>query len=306
MQSRRSFLKQLGLGGIVALGGQFPFEAMAERPFAKITILHTNDVHSRLDPFPQTDKNFGGLGGVVRRAELIKRIRKEEKNVLLFDAGDIFQGTPYFNMFQGEPEIKAMNLMKYDACTIGNHEFDLGLENLTKQLEKAKFPVLCANYDFTKTSMKGVCKDYKIFNLEGIKIGVFGLGIQLYGLVAQEAFGRTRYLDALQKGLEISTKLKKEKKCDMVICLSHLGHEYQHEKVSDVVLARDSEYIDIIIGGHTHTFLDTPVVVKNKNQKDVVINQVGWGGVRLGRLDYFFISKKDFYLSKANTVIIGK
>lgn len=306
MQSRRQFLKQLGLGSVLAWAGQFPMGALASGHLTKITLLHTNDVHSRLDPFPSTDKKFAGLGGVARRASLIAQIRKEEKNVLLFDAGDMFQGTPYFNMYHGEPEILAMNQMRYDAGTIGNHEFDLGIDNLALQLSKADFPILNANYDFSKTSMKGVCKPYKIFHVKGIKIGVFGLGVQLYGLVPTEAFGKTKYIDALQKGLEISKELKIQKACDMVICLSHLGYEYNYEKVSDLVLARDSEHIDVIIGGHTHTFLDTPTLVKNKIEKTVVINQVGWGGVRLGRLDYFFSSKKDFFLSKANTVIIGK
>lgn len=306
MQNRRSFLKQLAIGSGLALTGNFPFEAMAGSYLSKITILHTNDVHSRLEPFPATDKNFPGMGGIARRAELIKKIRKEEKNVLLFDAGDYFQGTPYFNLYKGEPEIIAMNMMQYDACTIGNHEFDLGLDNLATQLGKANFPVLCANYDFEKTVMKGITKPYKIFRTDGISIGVFGLGIQLSGLVPSEAYGKTWYSDGIKKGLEISSLLKKGMQCDLVICLSHLGYSYEYEKASDIVLARNSEDIDVIIGGHTHTFLDTPVIEKNKNGKEVVINQVGWGGVRMGRLDYYFISKKNYFLSKSNTVIIGK
>lgn len=306
MQNRRSFLKQLAIGSGLALTGNYPFEAMAGSYMSRITILHTNDVHSRLEPFPATDRNFPGMGGIARRAELIRKIRKEEKNVLLFDAGDYFQGTPYFNLYKGEPEIKAMNMMQYDACTIGNHEFDLGLDNLAAQLGKANFPVLCANYDFEKTVMKGITEPYKIFRTDGIRIGVFGLGIQLSGLVPPEAYGKTWYSDGIKKGLEISSLLKKDMQCDMVICLSHLGYSYEYEKASDVVLARNSEDIDLIIGGHTHTFLNTPVIEKNKNGKEVVINQAGWAGVRMGRLDYYFISKKNYFLSKSNTVVIGK
>lgn len=306
MQNRRQFLKHLALGGGLLAVGQFPFEAMAQRYTRKLTILHTNDVHSRLEPFPDNDKNFAGLGGVARRAELIKRIRKEERDVLLFDCGDYFQGTPYFNLYQGEPEIKAMNMMGYDAATIGNHEFDLGIDNLATQLRKAKFDVLNANYDFERTPMKGIAQPFKIYNKAGLKIGVFGLGVQLYGLVPPEAYGKTWHHDAIEKGVETSFTLKKRFNCDFVICLSHLGYEYNSEKASDVRLAKASEHIDLILGGHSHTFMETPEVVENKNGVPVVINQVGWGGVRLGRLDYYFTKEKEYFSPNSNTVIIGK
>lgn len=309
MQTRRSFLKKISIGGGLLLAGQFPFEALAKTKTRqiKITILHTNDTHSRIEPFPATDKEFPNMGGVARRASMIKKIRKEEKHVLLFDAGDFFQGTTYFNLYKGETEIKAMNMMEYDACTLGNHEFDLGLDNLAFQLKKANFPTLCANYNFDRTVMKGITEPYRIFNKDGIKIGVFGLGVNLYGLVASEAYGKTWHTDGIKVGKEVSKMLKEKKGCDIVICLSHLGFEYTNvEKPSDRRLAKESEHIDLIIGGHTHTFLEDLVVEKNLRGRSVVINQMGWGGVKLGRIDYIFKDKKTFFAPKANTVIIGK
>lgn len=306
MLNRRGFLKQTVVGaGLLALG-QFPFRAFGRSYTTKLTILHTNDVHSHLEPFPSTDKNYPGLGGVARRAELIKQIRNQEKNILLFDSGDFFQGTPYFNLFQGEPEILSMNLMQYDAVTLGNHEFDLGLDNLATQLNKAKFPVLNANYDFQHEQLKNLVKPYKIFKIENLRIGVFGLGVQLYGLVPQEAYGKTKYHDPIQVANEIGSKLKEQHRCDFIICLSHLGYDYPFDKPSDIKLAQHSKYIDVILGGHTHTFLDEPRVEINLQGREVFINQVGWAGIRLGRLDFYFDEKKNFFSPKFNTVIIGK
>jgi 5'-nucleotidase len=306
MLNRRTFLKRTALGGGLVLAGGFPLEAFAGPPETRLTILHTNDVHSRLEPFPMDGSKFQGLGGVAARAALIEKIRKEEEHVLLLDAGDIFQGTPYFNLYKGEPEIKAMSMMGYDAVTMGNHDFDAGVEGFAKQLPHASFPVLTANYDFRETVLEHKTQPYQIFKKGSIKIGVFGLGIQLWGLVPKDAFGKTKYLDPLPVALVVSEQLKKKKGCDLVICLSHLGYQYNSNKVSDCVLAKETSYIDLIIGGHTHTFLDQPTLIKNKLGKDVIINQVGWAGVRLGKLDFVFDSKKNTKLANAQTVILGK
>jgi 5'-nucleotidase len=306
MLSRRSFLKRTALGSGLALAGSFPLEAFAAETETRLTILHTNDVHSRLEPFPMDGSKFQGLGGVAARAALIDKIRKEEKNVLLLDAGDIFQGTPYFNLYKGEPEIKAMSMMGYDAVTMGNHDFDAGVAGFARQLPHASFPVLTANYDFSNTELEHKTQPYQIFKKGGLKIGVFGLGIQLWGLVPKEAFGKTKYLDPLPVALLLSEELKKKKGCDLVICLSHLGYQYSSNKVSDCVLAKETSYIDLIIGGHTHTFLDQPTLIKNKLGKDVIVNQVGWAGIRLGKLDFVFDSKKNTKLANAQTVIPGK
>lgn len=306
MQNRRQFLKQAFIGGgLLAMNG-FPFESLAGSRMQKLTILHTNDVHSRLEPFPMDGGKYEGQGGVAVRAALIDKIRKEEEYVLLLDAGDIFQGTPYFNLYKGEPEIKAMSLMRYDAVTMGNHDFDAGVEGFAKQLPHANFPVLIANYDFTETALEGKTKPYQVFKKGDVRIGVFGLGIQLKGLVAEDGYGNTKYIEPLQIAKLVSERLKKKEKCDMVICLSHLGYSYNYNKVSDLILAKETEHIDLIIGGHTHTFLDRPTVIKNKIGKDVVVNQAGWAGLRLGRLDYVFDNKKSSNLTNAQSVILRK
>lgn len=294
------------IGSGLLLAGSFPFDSLAGEKIQKLTILHTNDVHSHLEPFPMDGGKFEGEGGVASRAALINKIRSEEEHVLLFDAGDIFQGTPYFNLYKGEPEIKAMSMMGYDASTMGNHDFDAGIEGFAKQLPHANFPILIANYDFTNTPLEGKTQPYKIFKKGDIKIGVFGLGIKLKGLVPDDAYGNTQYLEPIQIANNTAAHLKKREKCDFIICLSHLGYDYDYSKVSDKILAKETEYVDLIIGGHTHTFLDKPTVLKNKKGRLVVINQVGWAGLRLGRLDFTFDIKKSSNLLYAHSVIIPK
>lgn len=272
----------------------------------KLTILHTNDVHSRLEAFPMDGSRNQGLGGVAARAALIQQIRNEGGQVLLLDAGDIFQGTPYFNLYKGEPEIKAMTAMGYDACTMGNHDFDAGLENFIIQLTHASFPVLNCNYDFTGTVAENKIIPWKVINRGRLKIGIFGVGIELQGLVPELLYGKTVYNDPLVKAAETAGRLKRQERCDLVICLSHLGYEYKDNKVSDKVLAKESEDIDLIIGGHTHTFMPAPELIKNKKGADVIINQVGWAGIQMGRLDYEFPSVKKKNLASSNTVVIAK
>ena len=305
MLSRRAFLLKSSVAGGLLLSGGFPFSSFAARPH-KLTILHTNDVHSRLEPFPPDDRRYAGEGGVASRAALINAIRKEEEHVLLLDAGDMLQGTSYFNLYHGEPEIKAMSMMEYDAATMGNHDFDAGVEGFANLLPHATFPILTANYSFAGTALEGKTQPYMVLKKGDIKVGLFGLGVKLKGLVSEESYGKTQYLSPLQVARTVSHRLKKSEKCDIVICLSHLGYEYDSLKVSDLILARETEYIDVIIGVHTHTFLEEPTIIKNKKGNDVVINQVGWGGVRLGRLDFYFDSKKGTKLSSAHSVIIGK
>jgi 5'-nucleotidase len=286
--TRRQFLKVLGTTAVI--GSVAPdVLATARRKATSLTILHTNDVHSRLDPFPLNEGRNAGMGGVARRATLIRKIRQEQANVLLFDAGDIFQGTPYFNLYKGEPEILAMNKLGYDAGTLGNHDFDGGIDNMVTQFGKASFPMLIANYDFKNTVMDGKTKPYTVFDKDGIRIGVFGVGIEPQGLIPKDAYKETKYLDPVEISNDVAAKLRNEQKCDYVICLSHLGFKYNNEpKVSDNVLAAKTRNIDLIIGGHTHTFLEAPVAVNNLDGQPVWINQVGFAGIYLGRLDLTF------------------
>lgn len=288
--NRRKFIMQSALasGSFLPVSGLVK-ELIDEKKKSRLTILHTNDVHSRLEPYPMDGSRNQGMGGVASRAKMIEKIRQEEEQVLLFDAGDMFQGTPFFNLYKGEPEIRAMSAMKYDAGTVGNHDFDAGIENLASQLSRhANFPLVICNYDFTGTPMEYQCQPYKIFNKGKLRVGVLGVGIELKGLVPDQLAAGTVYLDPVMKANETAYFLKTKKKCDLIICLSHLGYQYRENIISDVLLAEQSEHIDLIIGGHTHSFLNAPVLRNNKSGKEVIINQVGFSGIILGRLDFDF------------------
>lgn len=245
----------------------------------KITILHTNDTHSRIEPLPETDRYSPDKGGVLRRAKYIDEIRKEEKNVLLFDAGDFVQGTPYYNLFRGEIEVKAMNLMKYDAVTLGNHEFDYGLEGLKELIKWAEFPIISTNYDFAGTDLTEVPQQYTIIKKDGVKIGIIGLNVKPNGLIASSNYTGMKFMDPLETGNKWATMLKNEKGCDVVVCISHLGY------TSDKQLAEMSHNIDIIIGGHSHTFMQEPDIIKNADNEDILIYQTQGRGVYVGRID---------------------
>lgn len=302
MNNRRSFLKRVSLGAIGLT--MFNHKLLAQEDLIKITILHTNDMHSRIEPF--SSGKFKGFGGMAQRSSIIEEIRKKEKNVLLFDAGDIFQGTPYFNYYGGEIEFKLMSEMKYDAATLGNHDFDNGLDGLKKQLKHASFPFLTSNYDFKKTILRNKFKSYKVFEKQGVKIGVFGLGIKLDGLVPKELYKETKYIDPILVANKVSDKLKNKLNCDLVICLSHLGLEYQSNKVSDIMVAKNTKNIDLIIGGHTHTFLEKPIITTNLENKKVIINQVGWGGINIGKIDFIFKQNKTNFDVKKSSIFVKK
>lgn len=300
---RRNFIqKSTAATAFLTLGG-LSLQSFASKNTKHITILHTNDVHSHIDPFPITDSRYPNMGGVARRATLVEAIRKENPNTLLLDAGDIFQGTPYFNFYGGELEFKLMSMLKYDAATIGNHDFDNGIDGLFAQLPHAQFDFLSANYDFKNTVLNSHVKPYKIFVKDGIKIGVFGLGIKLEGLVDPKMYKETIYLNPLEITQDMSRILKEEEKCDLVICLSHLGYRYKDEKISDLELASKTKNIDLIIGGHTHTFLPKPTISKNSVGENVLVNQVGCFGLNLGRIDFYFDNDKNL-ASKGKSIIV--
>jgi 5'-nucleotidase len=305
--NRRKFIKNAGLTSMVVSSGMVELLALANKPeIVKLTILHTNDVHSRIEPFPMDGSRNQGLGGAAKRASLIKKIRAQEKNVLLLDAGDIFQGTPYFNFYHGELEMKLMSAMGYDAATLGNHDFDAGIEGFVRQMPHANFPFLNANYDMKDTLLHGKTKEYKVFHKSGIKVGVFGIGIELNGLVPKDLYQDIVYLDPVQNAQRVANVLKSEERCDFVICLSHLGYKYNENKVSDTILAAETTGIDLIIGGHTHTFLNEPVQVKNKEGKPLSITQVGWAGIILGRVDVLFERSRKNTCLTCNNLYVGR
>lgn len=289
MTTRRDFLqKALISAGVLSVSDVFAEGMVARNEAVKITILHTNDVHSHVDPFPENHKRYAGKGGVQNRFNLITKLRKENPNTLLFDCGDIFQGTPYFNKFGGELELKLMSKMGYDAATMGNHDFDNGMDGFLAVKKFANFPFICSNYDFSETLLNHHTLPFKIFRRENIKIGVFGLGIKLEGLVDKKLYGKTKYNDPIKVANEYASLLKENHQCDLVVCLSHLGYKYGEKKVSDSELATLTSGIDLILGGHTHTFLEKAEKIKNKKGRDVLVNQVGWAGLNLGKVDFYF------------------
>jgi len=276
-------------GGLIITPSLLSQQPLVKRKPQKLIVLHTNDTHSNIDPFPPNHAKYPGLGGIEQRFQLIEQIRNSEDNVLLIDAGDIFQGTPYFNKYKGVLEMKLMSELGYEVATMGNHDFDIGLEGFQRAREFANFQFVCSNYDFTDTILKNETKENVIIQKGRIKVGIFGIGVQLNGLVPDSKYGATVYHDpvtiANQQALELTNK-----GCDLVICLSHLGYEYASEKISDRKLAQQTRNIHLIIGGHTHTFLDKPTEEKNLDNQTVLINQVGWAGINLGRIDFTFES----------------
>lgn len=293
---RRDFIQKTAVSSAILTLGGLSLSSFSGKKTKRITILHTNDTHSHIDPFPSDHSKYPNMGGAARRASYVTKIREENPNTLLLDAGDMFQGTPYFNYYGGELEFKIMNMMKYDAATLGNHEFDNGLEGLAAQIPVAEFDIINSNYDFSNTIMNGLTKHYKVFEKDGIKIGVFGLGVKLEGLVNKKEYGETKFLNPIETARKMTKILKEEEKCDLVICLSHLGYDYDKniypDMIGDLDLAAQTQDIDLIIGGHTHTFLDKPTVVKNVIGEDVIVNQAGCFGLRMGQIDFFFEDSK--------------
>lgn len=272
----------------------FSFFASAQQPSSadtgevnpgkQLIILQTSDTHSRIEPIsPEAADDYAGMGGAVRRSSFIKEIRSKHPDVLLFDCGDISQGTPYYNLFQGEVEIKMMNLMKYDAMTIGNHEFDFGLDNMARLFRMANFPVVCSNYDVTGTVLEGLVKPYIILERSGVRIGVFGLAPRMEGLVQADKCEGIVYNNPIEVGQEMGDFLKLEKNCDVVICLSHLGIRNSYG-TADEDLVSKTRNIDVILGGHSHTFMEKPMNYLNADGKNVTVSHTGKNGIFVGEL----------------------
>ena len=280
---------------------------MPARAFAKekirLVILHTNDTHSRIDPFPMDGSRNQGLGGVARRAALIKQIRRSNEHVLLLDSGDIFQGTPYFNFFKGEIEFRSMTEMGYDVATLGNHDFDNGVDGLVSMMPYAGFQFVSANYDISGSRLSRYVLPYTIRSFAGIKVGLFGLGIDFDQLVISHLHEGVSYLDPIETARETVQTLRNAG-CSLIICLSHLGYRYRDDRVSDTVLAQEVPEIDLVLGGHTHTFLDDPDIYRHVDGRTTIVNQVGFAGIRLGRVDVEFDRDGDVprWFSKVYTI----
>ena len=253
-----------------------------------ITVLHTNDTHSQIDPILENDKTYAGKGGVARRATLVRRVRKENPNTLMIDAGDVCQGTPYFNFYRGEVEYKAMSLIGYDAGTIGNHEFDNGVESLARALQFANFDIVSTNYDVRGSALESKVKTHVVKEVGGLRIGLFGLGISPAGLITPDTFKPLQYLDPVRMSRGVTKLLREQERCTLVLGMSHLGYypDPKNGEVGDTQVAAQVDGIDFIASGHTHTFMEKPVLQKNPAGKDTIIFQVGRSGIYVGRVDF--------------------
>lgn len=289
--SRRGFFKRLGglavaitpVGGLASLTSC----SVGKDRSPRLVVLHTNDVHSHIDPFPSTDARYAGLGGYARRQAFIEKVIAEEgaDNVLVFESGDMFQGTPYFNFFKGQLEMQLMNRMHIDAVTIGNHEFDNGVGGLCDCMETANFPFVCSNYKFSDPRGSQLVKPYKVFERGGMRVGVFGLGVRLEGLVAPANCSGVDFQDLVPTPQSMADLLRGRERCDVVIALTHIGYNDEPNGECDTWLAANTSGIDLILGGHSHTFMPAPDLVRAKDGRTVLINQVGFGGVNVGKIE---------------------
>ncbi len=307
MISRRKFLKQsayliAGSTWAAGIGDRLiePFDG------SSITILYTNDTHARIDPVPSNAREYAGLGGIAKRSSLVRKIRLEEENVLLLDAGDVFQGTPWFEMYSGKVDFRLMTDMGYDAMTIGNHEFDLGLDGFAEAAQFAGFPFLTANYSTRNTPINSFVQQHLIKEFRGFRIGIFGLGIQLKNIVDPDLSGAVRYRNPVFISQRLVDSLRDFHRCDYIICLSHLGYSYKGDQIDDITLAQSVSGIDLIIGGHTHTFLDEPLLVENSGRDSTLITQMGHSGIRLGRIDLNIASSSENVPYSSQYYTIGK
>lgn len=256
----------------------------------ELRILHTNDTHSCVMPINpnSADTAQADKGGFVRRATLLRELREKEPGLLLFDCGDFSQGSAYYNLYKGEVEVKLMNAMRYDAATIGNHEFDFGLDNMARFFQMADFPIVCANYKVEGTVLEGLVKPYAVIERKGLRIGVFGLGVRLEGLVSAENYKGIVYEEPISVANKIATLLKKQEQCDLVVCLSHLGWDI--DGLDDTELVPQIRNVDIVLGGHSHTYFEKPIVLKDADGNDVYCNQMGKNGRFVGSLLLQFTS----------------
>ena len=251
----------------------------------KLLILHTNDTHSCVMPLKTTlaDTLQAGRGGFLRRLAMLGQERQKNPDLLLFDSGDFSQGSSYYSMFKGDVEVGLMNMMRYDAATIGNHEFDFGMENMARLFRMADFPIVCANYDFTGTCVEGLVKPYVVIRRNGVKIGVFGLSPKMKGLVSDKNCVGVKYLGPVKAAQKTADLLKNKEKCDLVVCISHLGWNIGGD--DDVLMMKNTRNIDIVLGGHSHSYFKQEKWVKNLDGVSVPNDQNGKSGIFVGRLE---------------------
>jgi 5'-nucleotidase len=290
---RREFIRKAILAGAAL---QFPHiwvkKAKADDELFKITLLQTNDTHSRIDPFPMDGGRNQGLGGVARRATLVNHIRQENPHTILVDAGDVLQGTPYFNFYKGKLEYLTMSKCGYLASTLGNHEFDNGVDALSEALKYTNFAIVNCNFNFENIPLASQVKRYIVQQLGPIRVGITGIGIDFLDLVALSNHTGVSYKDPVKPLQTVINHLREDLNCQLIVVLSHLGYRYWDEKISDLILAHEVDGIDWLVGGHTHTFMKKPEQVTSRNGHLTRILQVGWAGIILGKTDFYFQRQK--------------
>jgi len=301
MINRRGFLKASVSGGALILAPRSALNLLSEphwpaisapllepaRGEQLITILHTNDTHSQIDPLPANDGQYPSMGGVARRATLVKRVRKENPNTLMIDAGDVFQGTPYFNFYRGEVEYRAMSLIGYDVVTLGNHDFDNGVDALAAAMKFANFEFVSCNYDVSGTPLATRVKPYVVRVMRGVRVGLFGMGVSPDNLITPQNFKGVKYNDPVKAARDVVNILRERERCALVIGMSHLGY-YANPRdgaIGDSQVAAQVDGIDFIASGHTHTFMKEPVITRTPSGGSTIIFQVGRSGIYLGRVD---------------------
>ncbi|GAB4380569.1 MAG: metallophosphatase [Calditrichia bacterium] len=286
--NRREFLRTGLLAGAALQFPHFWIKAARAQRHVRITLLQTNDTHSRIDPFPMDGGRYQGLGGIARRSSLVKQIRQQNPLTLLVDAGDVLQGTPYFNLFKGTVEYKTMSRCDYFASTLGNHEFDNGVDALFQDLQHAEFDIVNCNFDFGETPLSKRVKTFTTQTMGPIKIGITGVGIDFVDLVAPKNHQGVQYINPFKPLQRVVNYMRNELECSLILVLSHLGYQPHSGKPGDTDLAREVDGIDWIVGGHSHTFMDKPDVITSKGGHTTRILQVGWAGIILGRTDFIF------------------
>ena len=278
-------LERLRAWALAAVSGLMATVCSAQEGGVELRIAHTNDTHSCVMPVSphSTDTALADKGGMVRRAALVRDLRAEDPSLLLFDCGDFSQGSAYYNLYKGEVEVRLMNTMRYDAATIGNHEFDFGMENMARLFRMARFPVVCSNYDVTGTPLEGLVKPYVVIERDGLRIGLFGLAPQPEGLIQADKCQGVVYKDPIPVAQEMADLLRNEEHCDAVICLSHLGiRGIDPKAMSDEKLVVATSGIDAILGGHSHTFMETTAFYPNAEGRETPVFHTGKNGVYVG------------------------
>jgi len=280
-------------GRIKVEGGDPSLEKFESNRSIELLLVHTNDTHSCIEPLDpySVNRSIADKGGYIRRSTLLNDMRELEPELLLLDCGDFSQGSAYYSLYKGEVEVRLMNHMKYDAATIGNHEFDFGIDNMVRLFEMAEFPIVCCNYDFGTTPLKDIVKPYTIVYKKGLKIGLLGVCPEMEGLVTKENYDGITYMSPIECGNKVADYLKNEEHCDLVIAISHLGWKKPElggpsadGQIWDQDFISFTRNIDIVVGGHSHTYFQHPEYVNNLDGKPVICNQMGKNAQYVGTM----------------------